>query len=48
MSVQKAIEIIQSIYEIEATTTKSKEKVRHLLLLTEEHKLLAALFQFGC
>jgi len=48
ISVQKAIEIIQSIYEIEATTTKSKENVKHLLLLTEEHKLLASLFLFGC
>lgn len=35
ISVQKAIEIIQSVYEIEATTTKSKEKVKHLLLLTD-------------
>lgn len=48
ISVNKAIEIIQSIYEIEATTTKSKEIVKQILLLTDEQKYLATLFHFGC
>ncbi len=48
ISAQKAIEIIQSIYEIEAITPKSKEKIKQLLLITDEHKHLANIFHFGC
>lgn len=48
MSPEKVIEIIQSIYEIEVTTPKTKEKIRKTILLNEEQKQISKLFDFGC
>jgi transposase len=48
ISVQKAIEIAQSIFEVEVVAKISNEKVKQLLLLTSQHKYLASLFNFGC
>lgn len=48
ISAQKAIEIAQSIYQIEAKTKISKEKVKKLLLINEEQQYLSLLFNFGC
>jgi transposase len=48
LSSVRVIEISQSIYEIEITTPKLKEKIRKILLLTEEQKQLSKIFDFGC
>lgn len=48
LSPEKVIEIIQSIYQIEITTPKLKEKIRRNLLLTDEHKVISKIFDFGC
>ncbi len=48
ISPQKAIEIAQSIYEIEVITKTIKEKITQLPLLTKEQNYLASLFKFGC
>jgi len=45
LSPEKAIEIARSIYQIKAKTTGGE--VEHMLLLTEEQKNLAQLFNFG-
>ena len=47
-SVEKVIEILQSIYQIEILTPNTKQKIKKTLLLTEEHRAIAELFQFGC
>ena len=48
LSPEKVIEIIQSIYQIQITTPTTKEIIKRNLLLTDEHKALNELFQFGC
>lgn len=48
LSPEKVIEILQSIYEIEITTPKQKQKIRKTILLTEEQKRLSEYFHFGC
>jgi transposase len=48
LSPEKVIEILQSIYQIEIITPKTKQLIRKTLLLTQEHKTLNVLFDFGC
>ena len=48
ISPQKAIEIAQNIYEVQVIAKTTKEKVKQLLLLTDEQIYLANLFDFGC
>ena len=48
ISPTKAIEIAENIYQIEIKTPLSREKVTKTLLLTEEQRYLAQLFEFGC
>lgn len=48
LSPEKVIEVLQSIFEVEVTTPKQKEKIRRTLLLTEEHRKISELFDFGC
>jgi transposase len=48
LSAQKAIEIAENIFEIQIKTLKSKQKIKKTLLLTQEQKDLAQMFQFGC
>lgn len=48
LSPEKVIDIIQSIYEIEITTPNSKDKIKRTLILTEEHKKISRIFDFGC
>jgi transposase len=50
VSAQKAIEIAENIFEIQIEVSSTKEKVKKLLLLTEEQKNLAQIFNFrsGC
>jgi transposase len=43
-----AIEIAENIFEIEATLPVSGKTTRKTLLLTEEQRYLATLFDFGC
>lgn len=47
-SAEKVIEILQSIYQIEILTPNTKQIIRKTLLLTDEHKALNQLFDFGC
>jgi transposase len=46
LSPETVIDILQSIYEIEITIPNQNEKIRHTILLTEEHQTLANLFNF--
>ena len=48
ISTTKAIEIAENIFEIQMKAPFTKEKIKRLLLLTDEQKLLAQLFNFGC
>jgi len=48
LSPETVIDILQSIYEIEVTNTNTQQTIRKTLLLTEEQKLIARLFDFGC
>lgn len=48
LSPEKVIEILQSIYQIELLTQTTKEKIKKTLILTEEHKQVESLFEFGC
>ena len=50
ISPQKAIEIAENIYEIQVEVRSTKEKIKKLLLLTEEQKYLAQILNFrsGC
>lgn len=48
LSPEKVIEIIQSIYEIEVTTPKMKDKITKTLIITEEHRRISEIFNFGC
>ena len=44
----KALEIAENIFEIEVILPNSHKTVRKTLLLTDEQKYLASLFEFGC
>jgi hypothetical protein len=46
LSPEKAIDIAKTIYSIKGTKPKSKITFEKTLLLTEEQKLLAKLFNF--
>jgi transposase len=46
ISAQRAIEIAENIFEIQIEAPTSKQKLKKLLLLTEEQKYLAQLFEF--
>ena len=48
LSPEKVIEIIQSIYQLEIQTPETKQIIKKTLLLTQEHKELSVLFDFGC
>jgi hypothetical protein len=48
LSAQKVIEILQSIYQIDVLTPNTKQIIRKTLLLTDEHKSLNQLSDFGC
>jgi transposase len=48
MSPLTTIEIAENIFEIEATLPVSGKTIRKTLLLTEEQKYLATIFDFGC
>jgi transposase len=50
VSAQKAIEIAENIFEIQVEAPITKEKIKKLLLLTEEQKYLAQILNFcsGC
>lgn len=48
LSPEKVIEIMQSVYQIEILTPKTKKIIKKTLLLTPEHKKLNELFNFGC
>lgn len=48
ISAQKAIEIAENIFEITIQSPITKEKISKTLLLTDEQKYLAELFEFGC
>ena len=48
LSPETVIDILQSIYEIEVTNSNTQQTIRKTLLLTEEQKLIAKLFGFGC
>jgi transposase len=45
---EKAIEIAESIYEIQIKLPNSQERISKTIILTPEQKYLAKLFEFGC
>ena len=46
LSPEKAIEIAESIYTVTVAVQGSNEKVSRMILITEEQKSLANLFEF--
>jgi len=48
ISVHMAIEIAENIYQIQIQPPLSQKTVSKTLLLTQEQRLLAQLFLFGC
>jgi transposase len=48
ISTTKAIEIAEAIFEIKATLPTNGKVIRKTLLLSDEQKYLASLFDFGC
>ena len=48
LSARQAIEIAENIFEIRMELPFNKQKIKRLLLLTDEQKLLAQTFKFGC
>lgn len=46
LSPEKAIEIAKSIYQIETNNALDNQSVKHVLLLKEEQKELASMFEF--
>jgi len=44
----KAIEIAENIFEIQLEHKRTKETIKKTLILTDEQKYLAKLFEFGC
>jgi transposase len=48
ISAEKAIEIAESIFELQVTMPQNGQTINKTLLLTEEQKKLASIFHFGC
>lgn len=48
ISTRMAIEIAENIFEIQVELPITKEKIKRVLLLTDEQKLLAKICNFGC
>jgi transposase len=48
LSCTQAIEIAENIFEIQLESPFNKKRIKKILLLTEEQKLLANTFGFGC
>lgn len=48
LSAEKVIDILQSIFQIEVYNPVQNEYIKKTLLLTEEHKIIAEIFDFGC
>lgn len=48
ISAEKAIEIAESIFELQVTMPQNGQTINKTLLLTEEQKYLASIFHFGC
>jgi len=48
LSCRKAIEIAENIFEIQLELPVTKKRIKKILLITEEQKLLAHYFDFGC
>jgi transposase len=48
ISPQKAIEIAQNIYQVQVFAKNTNQNITQLLLLSDEQKYLASLFNFGC
>lgn len=48
ISPNKAIEIASNIFEVQIQTPINKEIIKKTLLLTDEQRYLAQIFQFGC
>jgi len=48
LSSEKAIEIAESIFEIQLTMPQNGQTMKKILLLTQEQKHLASIFDFGC
>lgn len=46
LSPETVIDILQSIYEIEVTIPSQNGKIKHTILLTQEHRTVANLFKF--
>lgn len=46
LSAERAIEILQSIYQIELKNPSNNEIIKQTILLTEEHHLLKSIFDF--
>lgn len=46
LSAEKVIEILQSIYQIEIKNEHKNEILKHIILLTDEHKMLRSIFNF--
>jgi transposase len=48
ISTTKAIEIAENIFQIQIEHLATKEKIKRVLLLTDEQRLLAKICNFGC
>lgn len=48
LSCTQAIEIAENIFEIQLESPFTKKRIKKILLLTEEQRLLAKTFDFGC
>ena len=46
LSPEKVIEILQNIYQIEVNNPSNQQKIKKIILLSEEQKLLAKIFEF--
>ena len=46
LSPEKVIEILQSIYQIEVYNPDNQQKIKKVLLLSDEHKLISKIFDF--
>ena len=46
LSAEKVIEILQSIYQIEVNNPNNQQKIKKVILLSKEHKLLSKIFDF--
>ena len=48
ISTTTAIEIAENIFQIQVEHPRTKEKIKRVLLLTDEQRLLAKICNFGC